>query len=430
MDQIMKKSLVFVVITLLLSFFAKPLYAWSPEIHGFVESDFGFKISDDNTKNDSYNFAEQRLQLKTSFYFEGDNILAQKGAYIDFKSDFTVDEYYAGKTGVDIRSLNLSLTPFDWMDLKVGRQVLTWGTGDYLFINDLFPKDYVSFFIGRDDEYLKKPSDAVKMSFFPQFANVDFIVIPYFTENTIAKGDRLSFFDSFQGGIAGINSDRDVLGVPMQMENNEYALRVYKNLGSNEVALYFNHGFDKNPRSYKDEMARQLYHERLDAYGASVRGPFAGGIANGEIGYYNSREDSDGTRRTIENSAFKAMLGFSRDLGGDLNVGAQYLYEQKLDYDNYRANLLASDFVWDEFRSLLTMRVTKLFKNQTLRYSLFVFYSPTDKDGYFRPSVTYDINDKWKATLGGNMPWGEDDQTEFGQMRNNKNIFMRLRYSF
>ncbi len=48
------------------------------------------------------------------------------------------------------------------VNLKIGRQVFTWGTGDYLFINDLFPKDYESFYIGRDDEYLKRPSEAVK----------------------------------------------------------------------------------------------------------------------------------------------------------------------------------------------------------------------------------------------------------------------------
>ena len=36
-------------------------------------------------------------------------------------------------------------------DLKIGQQVLTWGTGDYVFLNDLFPKDYQSFFSGRDD---------------------------------------------------------------------------------------------------------------------------------------------------------------------------------------------------------------------------------------------------------------------------------------
>ena len=67
----------------------------------------------------------------------------------------------------------------DWasaFDIKVGKQVLTWGTGDYLFLNDLFPKDYQSFFAGREDEYLKAPSNALKVSGYTDIANVDLVV--------------------------------------------------------------------------------------------------------------------------------------------------------------------------------------------------------------------------------------------------------------
>ncbi len=401
-----------------------------PDFHGFLETDIGVKVSDDNTKQDTFNLLEQRLQLKTTYFFEGNNYLADKGAILNFRGDFIIDEYYDGKTDFELREMSLSLTPFEFMDLKIGQQVLTWGTGDYLFINDLFPKDYVSFFIGRDDEYLKKPTPAVKMSFYPDFASIDFIIMPYFTPNTIAKGDRLSFFDSFRSGIAGIDSDRHIISPPHQFSNNEYALRIYKNINGTEFAIYFFHGYDKNPRSYKDESSKQLYYERLDAYGVSLRGSILGGIGNIETGYYNSREDSDGTNRMIENSMFKAMLGYSKDMGNDFKIGFQYMYEQRLDYDNYRDNLLPNDYFWDEFRHLLTNRITKQFKHQTVTLSLFTFYSPSDKDGYCRPSVSYDVNDHLKATLGANLPWGEDDITEFGQMKRNKNVYIRIRYNF
>ena len=91
---------------------------------------------------------------------------------------------------------------------------------------------------------------------------------------------------------------------------------------------------------------------------------------------------------------------------------------------------MAGDFVFDESRHLLTQRITKLYKNQTVAVSLFNFYSPSNKDGYVRPTVSYNISDQWKATLGANLPWGEDDLTEFGQMKRNKNIYVRFRYSF
>jgi len=418
------------VLTLVLGWGIRPAAAASwPQWQGFAETAVGVKFSEDSTKRDGFNLLEQRLQLKTAYFVEGQNYLADHGAIVNVKGDAALDEYFGGKTALDLRELNLSLSPSSLMDLKAGRQILTWGTGEYLFINDMFPKDYVSFFAGRDDEYLKKPSDAFKVSLYPAQVSLDLIAMR-FEPNTHAAGDRLSFFDSFQGGIAGVDSDRELLEPSFQMSNNEYALRAYRNFGSNEAALYYFRGFDKSPRSYKDELNRQLYYERVDVYGASVRGPFLSGIGNVEIGYLNSREDSSGSDRMIQNSMFKAMAGYSRDLGNDLNVGVQYYYEQTLDYDNYRENLLAQDYRWDEHRHVVTQSLRKLFKQQTVTASLFNFYSPSDRDGYLRASVEYKLTDQWNVTVGANLPWGEDETTEFGQMKKNKNVYLRLRYSF
>ncbi|MCK5214062.1 MAG: hypothetical protein KAR05_01760 [Candidatus Omnitrophica bacterium] len=423
------KRFLFLFVALSVSTWVGPLYGAMPEIHGFGEFAYGVKLSDDTTKRNSFNLFEQRLQLKTNHFFE-EGYLGEKGGVFNLKGDFTVDEYYSGKTGFELRELNLSLSPLDMMDVKAGRQVLTWGTGDYLFINDMFPKDYVSFFTGREDEYLKKPSDAVKASFYPQMMNIDFIVVPCFTPNTLAQGDRLSFFDSFQGGIAGTNSDREIIEPPWRMSNNEYAARLYRGIGSHEWALYYFKGLYKNPTGYKDELNRELFYPRVDVYGWSVRGPFFSGISNLEFGYNRSREDSDGSNRLIANSMLKVMGGYSKNLGNDWSVGFQYLFENRLNYGNYKDNLLPADYVFDEYRHLLTQRITKMFKNQTVQINLFNFYSPSDSDGYVRSSAAYDINDQWKVTVGANLLWGEDDITQFGMMKKNKNIFFRFRYHF
>ena len=405
------------------------LPAMAIEVHGFGEAVVGFKLSDDQTKGDTVNLLEQRWQLKTTYFFEGNGYLPEKGAFVDVKGDAWVDGYFSGKTGYDLRELSFSISPLDVLDVKIGRQILTWGTGDYLFINDQFPKDYVSFFSGRDDEYLKKPSDALKLSLYPSWGNVDFIMA-VFTPNSQPKGDRLSFFDMFQGGIAGLSSDRDLREPALRLSNNEYYLRYYRNIGRYEGALYYFRGFDKNPTSVWDESARQMFYRRLDVYGASLRGPVAGGIGSVEMGYSYSRQDPQGRNRLIENSMLKVLAGYSKDLGNDWSVGVQYEYDQRLDYRRYTENLLPGDFVFDEFRHLVTQSVTKLLRNQTVRLALFNYYSPSDKDGYARVSCAYDVTDQWKLTVGANLPWGEDDTTEFGQMKRNKNVYTRVRYSF
>jgi len=400
------------------------------KLNGFIEGDFGFKLGNDITKRDEFNFFEQRLQLKTKAYPEWNQLLEKWMASFEAKADFTLDEYYNARTSADFRVCSLGLVPADWLDLKIGRQVFTWGTGDYLFINDLFPKDYVSFYIGREDEYLKKPNDGIKASLYTDNLNADFVFIPVFEPNTVFNGQRLSFFDPFQGGIAGTNSDRHLIGPPKNLENAEYAFRFYRNFESYETAVYIFRGHYTSPRGYLSEMDRQLFYPRLDVYGMSIRGPGFGGIVNAETGYYNSRQDEAGDNRLIENPAFKLLFGYSKNLGNDLSLGFQYLFEQILEYDNYSKALLSADYVWDQYRHLNTLRITKLYKNQTLRANLFIFFSPSDLDGYVRPSIDYDISDALKLTLGANLPWGEDVYTEFGQTEHNKSIYTRIRYSF
>ena len=432
MVRLVRLSAVIISVVFILSgnVFAFSLGQNGPVIRGFLENDFGIKLGNDLTKRDEFNIFEQRLQLKTRFYPEWNSLLEEWMAAFEAKADFTVDEYFNGRTDVDLRVLSLALGPADWMDIKMGRQVFTWGTGDYLFINDMFPKDYISFYIGREDEYLKKPNDGIKASMYSDLANMDVVLIPVFEPNTLFDGQRVSFFDPFQQGIAGINSDRKLIGPSKQPENAQYALRVYRNFQSYEAALYLFRGNYPSPRGYLNEMNRELFYPRVDVYGVSVRGPGFGGIANAEIGYYNSRQDENGDNRLIENPMFKFLIGYSKDLGNDVSLGLQYQFEQTMEYENYTKALLPNDYVWDEFRHLNTLRLTKLYKNQTVRANLFVFFSPSDLDGYIRPSVDYDISDVLKLTVGANLSWGEDIYTEFGQTEHNKNIYTRIRYSF
>lgn len=396
---------------------------------GFVEVAAGVKVNDDEkSKRDEFNLAELRLQLKKKYYPE--NFLADFNPELQFRGDFVADAYYSGKTAFELRDLYFMISPLDFVDLKIGRQVFTWGTGDLLFINDLFPKDYISFLIGRDDEYLKSSSDGVKASFYNEIFDLDLVWIPFFKGNDLPKGDRLTFFDSFAGGIAGLNSDRDIVQPARQLNNSEYALRAYKTFASYETALYFFRGNFKNPRGYKNEKARQLYYPRLDVYGASVRGPFLKGIANAEFGYYNSREDSSGTNRLIENSSFKAMVGYNQDMAKDFSLGLQYLYEETLDYANYLNALTPLDYYWDKYNQTLALRLTKMYKQQTLISSVFSRYSITNSDLMLQPKVTWLKTDDLRFILGANLFWGRDDKSEFGMFEENTNIYLRIRYSF
>lgn len=401
------------------------LAAEASELGGFVEVAGSARFGDERPRKPGYNLLETRLELKLSHY---PAFIEKYDAEFFIKGE-ALGDGYDEKVYFSFREFNLSLSPAASVDLKLGRQVLTWGTGDLLFINDLFPKDYVSFFIGRSDEYLKLPSDALRVSLWSGPVSVDGVVSRFEPNNSLT-GERVSFFDPLSGALAGEELDRHFKRPPGTARNLETSLRVFGTFSGVEGALYFFRGFYKEPRGVLDAASESFFYPKLEAYGTSLRGPLLGGIANFEAGYYDSKNDSDGTDPGIENSSVKYLIGYSRDLGGELQIGVQYLLEQMLDYGEYEATLPAGQSKRYELRHLLTVRLTKLLRAQTLRLSLFVFYSPSDEDTYLRPAVGYALSDRVNISAGANLFGGARDYTEFGQLDGNDNVYLRVRYGF
>ncbi len=393
-------------------------------ISGFWEARGGFRTQSDSHQRGT-SIGESRLQLELQKEFESFSINLTTDLLYDTVDRQRHIELEQGKGWIDLREANIEFSPTDFVDVKLGRQVLTWGTGDLLFINDMFSKDWNSFFIGRDEEYLKAPSDAIKTSFFSSVANIDLIVNPHFDADRYIDGRRVSFFDPTLGAITGQNA----IVKTDQPQGSEISLRVYQTVGTYELAFYGYDGFWKSPAGF-DALAGVAIFPELRVYGASVRGPLSSGIGNVEVGYYDSKDDSNGKDSLINNSEFRFLVGYEQELAKDLTLGVQYYLEWLLDYDGYRDGLLVGSPQRDEYRHLITTRLTWLTYNQNLQWSLFVYYSPSDADGYLRPKLHYKIDDNWSAEVGGNFFVGERKHTFFGQLRHNNNLFAAVRYGF
>ena len=107
---------------------------------GFVEGGAVWRWA--NVENlDSMTLGDLRLRAETRY--------DHRSFRIDFKGDLAWDQVVE-EVDADVRELVASFRAGSRTDIRLGRQVLTWGTGDLLFLNDLFPKDWQSFFIGRD----------------------------------------------------------------------------------------------------------------------------------------------------------------------------------------------------------------------------------------------------------------------------------------
>lgn len=398
------------------------------DFFGFWEARVGMRTQEDKNEKD-FSIGETRLQLQLEKSWE----LIALGITADFITDPVLDLYLPklekGEGFLDLREANLLLRPSGFVDLKVGRQILTWGTGDLIFINDLFPKDWNSFFIGRDTEYLKAPSDALKTSLFSKISNLDIIYTPRFDADRFIDGRRLSFFNSSFGKLTGRDSIVSTNAPDNWFSDDEIAWRVYKNIFGYEPAFYGYRGFWKSPAGIDPATGKATF-PALSVYGASVRGTVGGGIGNLELGYYNSEDDKEGNNSSIRNSEFRFLTGYEIEAARDFTVGVQYYLEHLMNYINYIKTLPSGSPPADENRHVLTFRLTKLLLNQNMILSLFTFYSPSDSDAYLRPKIHYKIDDHWSTELGGNVFIGKDNHTFFGQFKKNNNVYIGLRYGF
>jgi hypothetical protein len=403
---------------------------------GFIEGAAGLRPGDSMTKRE-YNLLEGRLQLRHTAYPDAPSILGSWNTVFFINADF-IGDFYEEEPDALLRECYLNLSPASFVDVKVGRQILTWGTGDLVFIADLFPKDYVSFFIGRDDELLKVPSDALKVSFFSDLANLDFVIIPRFKSDTELNGDRLTFYNPLAFEREGEDASLHYHKPHDRINNTEMAFRLSRMMKSYEISLYAFRGYFKQAAGVKDFFRRDVYYPALSMFGASLRGPFIGGIGSCELGYYKSREDTRGDDPFIENSSLQYLAAYEREFKNDLIISWQYHIRQMLRYNEYKNNqplravpLMDYDVhLKDHWYQLATMRVTKLMLQQNLELSLFAFYSPSDHDYHVRPRIAYKISDRWKVVCGYNLFGGRDDYTQFGQFKGDSSVYARLRYSF
>ena len=270
--------------------------AYALDIHGFVQGNYAARVTGDDPVDQNgsdYLLSEERLQLELSERSKDGS------ASFFIKSDFFRDGV-AKKDDMETREGYINYTK-DQIDLRVGRQIITWGTGDLMFINDVFPKDYGAFFSGRPMEYLKAPVDGAKVEITTDAISAEIVAIPTFEANRLPASDRFYLYNPFPS-VTSMQTESP----GSRVGDTELAARLFRYIGSTDVSLYAYKGFYRMPGMRVDSMTNPttltyIYTE-LTVYGGSITGNIFGGVGNIEGGYYDSVKDRAGDDPTIENS--------------------------------------------------------------------------------------------------------------------------------
>ena len=375
------------------------------QLHGFLLGAVSGRVTGERPpEGGDFVLGEERLRLELKGAAnEGKAFLTVKG---DAFHDAVANEIHG-----DLREAYAGYATGP-VDLRFGRQIVTWGVGDLFYVNDVFPKDWESFFSGRPMEYLKLGVDGFRAQFFSKILNADLMVIPFFTPDRFPSAERFFFFDPFSGIPNRVTTEPAT-----RFSNVESAVRLYRRVAGADLSLYFCRGFWRAPGARSDDPLAPTtvtkFHPALFVYGLSLQRNLLGGVMSLEGGYYDSRDDNDGNDPTIPNSQWRFLAGYQRELWRDFTAGVQFYGEQI-----------------DQFRGVASVRLTQWLRYQTWKLSLFAAMSPTDVDYFLQPEISYRVIDNLGLTLGANVFGGRDGTTFFGQLEKNDNVYFNVRYDF
>ncbi|MHB1291366.1 MAG: hypothetical protein ACYCY5_04160 [Sulfuricella sp.] len=383
-------------------------------LSGFVQQNTAFNAVAANPDGRHYKWLEERAQLKLDATGGAWRLLA--------KGDFAYD-HLGRQDESELREGYLDYAAGNW-DLRLGRQVITWGLGDLVFVNDVFPKDHEALFAGRPLEYLKRGVDAVRLGAYPDFASFELVVAPDFSESRTPDPRRFGLYDPMPAV-----SNRETV----KPGQGDVGLRIYRDVAGYDAALYLYSGFQRTPSMRPDSMTAPTkityFYPKLSVYGASVSGRAGEGVLSLEAAYYDSRQDRAGSNFAVPNSQTRLLAGYQIQPVEDLSLGFQYYAEHMRDYDAYLAAQPAGFPVDKRWSHTVTARLTQFYRHQTLRLSVYASYNASNGDNFINPEVRYSFTDQVWGAVGANLfggkPWGQ-----FGQLSRDDNVYLQMRYEF
>ena len=397
---------------------------WDFEFRGFALGNYAGRTTGhlpSGSEGRALLLGEERLRLDWTVWSES----------IDLEARLILDGFHDQinqDLDADLREAYLDYTT-DNFDFRLGRQIATWGVGDLLFINDVFPKNWVSFFSGRPLEYLKTGVDGLRTRYSADIVNGEIFIIPRFEPDTLPTPKRFFLYDNY-AGVTNRNEDLPDTSIG----NTELGFRLFRRLGNFDVSAHAYRGYWRSPGSKADDPNNATrvtaIYPPLSVYGLSAQGQSLGGVVSLEGGYYDSRDDRSGSSIAVPNSELRFLGGYQKQLFQDFTLGLQYYAELMEDYDAYKQSLPSGFARKKEYRDVATVRLTRFLKHQTWKLSLFTFYSPADNDYLLQPQVSYKVSDRLSINMGANIFGGEKQNTFFGQFDKNDNVYLNFRIDF
>lgn len=338
-----------------------------------------------------------------------------------FSATARVEAFHDGaisEGAVNVREGFVDWSPTSAVNLKLGRQVLTWGVSDYLYVNDVFPKNYDAFFTGAGFDRMKEPVDAARVAIQASDAALEAVL-------SRSKADKTPDPDRFSAMSMARTATRD----DSRDHHVDVALKASTHVGGWDLAAYGASFDSREERLFMDAADLRADRPRTQHLGLSLTGNFAGGLIWGEGAVRNtSGNQAAVVSRQFLPSAFKLIGGYSREVGQEVTASAQLQLEGPGSRSRYLDSLAPGVRPLKSVTSTLHLRVQGRWINQTFGAGAQLFVS-SEGDSHLNPFVSWSPADGWALEGGANVFNGKPD-TRYGAFKDDSNVYVLWRFSF
>lgn len=421
--------------------------------NGYLQTDNRIQLTDENDfswHEHRFNLrAELSLSQKTHFYSE---LWIRSLGFPQIRSSTDLsNNNLLRPLNLDLREAYIDLYGFILpnLDIRLGRQRVAWGTGDKINPTDnLNPYDLEDIWdFGRH-----LGSDGMLLSFYAGDYTMSAVIFPFFTPAVLPAGEWASLLyqeTELPPGITIGNATDSVL-----MPDNNFrqtlkgGLKTKKRLLGYDLSLSYVHGLDNLPiatsvkvvpaqNTGEVDIHTELIYPKMHIVGFDIAGALGSVGVWGEAAMFLPEE----VKLTIDLSALgmgvqesialgnepyvKVLIGTDYSFANGLYLNLQYLHG----FVHERGSENLSDY-------LLFGSEWLMFDNKIKIIPVAGAIAFADLNNFadyyglaYTPEISYLPIDNAALSIGARLMQG-NTETIFGQLKDNDEIYFKVKYSF
>jgi len=350
------------------------------------------------------------------------NIFYDSAYFINNRSDYTKQVLDAYEYELEFKEVYIQGNLLKNLDIKLGRQIIVWGTSDYIRVTDVLnPLDLREPGI-TDLEDLRLPLTMSRMDYYFENFNLTAIAVheKRFNKNPVFGSDFYPF-DIPLPREKHLENDWD---------NTEWAISFKAILDKWDISFYFAQIFNDSAHMVMENPLNNptitMDHAKTNMAGTAMQVAYGNWLFKTEAAYFNGLRFFNQPYQTFARWDF--LLGVEYFGFNETYISLEAV-NRHINHFNSSLELFPDYALKNDFQVML--KISKDFLHDTLKLSfLGSIFGIDGRNGSFqRYTLEYLLTDHW-SILTGIINYQSGDMIEMKKIGDNDRIFLNIKYSF